>query len=212
MNIFFDLDGTLLNIHKRLYRLYVEFARQVNSVPLSEDKYFEKKAHAMMERDIAKETFSSRADEYIEWKKDHIEETSYLKLDTMFLGVIEMLAALNKTHKLFILTSRVNRVGTLEQLEKNGIMKFMTEVITVSGGDPVELKTAGLRDAAIRYHLDLKQTALVGDTEIEFGVGKTLGIRCISVSYGLRSEEYFHALGQKTVIKSVRELQTILVQ
>jgi len=212
MNIFFDLDGTLLDAHKRLYRLYADFARQTHVTPSPESEYLDKKARGVMERDIAGETFSSKAHEYLEWKKGHIEDTSYLRLDTVYSGVIEMLTELGSKHKLFILTSRVHKEKTFAQLKKNGLADFFIEVIITPGEDATQMKTAGLRDACGRNSLDLKQTIIIGDSEVEFGVSRALGIRCISVAYGLRGEQYFHSLGQRNIAKSVRELHTILIQ
>jgi phosphoglycolate phosphatase len=212
MNIFFDLDGTLVDARKRLYRLYTDFARTVGVTPILETTYFDKKTSGILERDIAAVTFSSKTEEYLEWRKKYIEDASYIKLDTVFLGVNDMLKKLSATRKLFVLTSRVNRARTLDQLENNGLIHFFTEVITTPGSDAVKLKTAGLRDACLRHHLDIQTALIVGDSEVEFGVGKALGIRCVSVLYGLRGEHYFRALGQRTVVKNVHELQTILVQ
>jgi len=212
MNIFFDLDGTLLDVHKRLYCLFAEFARDVNVIPISEHEYFDKKSIGIMDRIIAADTFSSKAREYLVWKKDHIEDVSYLQMDTVIPGVNEVLSELKKKHKLFILTSRVHRERTIDQLKKNGLVDFFVEVIITPGEDATTMKTDGLREVSLRYHLDLNQTIIIGDSEVEFGVSKALGIRCISVTSGLRGNQYFESLGQKNVVDSVRELQQVLIQ
>jgi len=212
MNIFFDLDGTLLDAHKRLYSLYADFARDVNVIPISEQDYFDKKAIGIMDRVIAGDTFFSKAQKYLAWKKDHIEDVSYLQMDTVFPGVNHMLLELKKKHKLFILTSRVLKDRTLEQLKNYGLRDFFIEVIITPGEDATKMKTDGLRETSLRYHLDLKQTIIVGDSEVEFGVSKALEIRCISVTSGLRGKHYFHSLGQKNVADSIHELQKVLIQ
>jgi len=117
-----------------------------------------------------------------------------------------------KTSTLFVLTSRVNRSATIKQLEAKGILRFFTEVITTPGTDAIRHKTQGLQNALRRHHIAAAKTIIVGDSEIEFGVSKNLGIKCISVAYGLRGKSYFHTLGQKFVVDSVRELLEALTK
>ncbi|OGG11940.1 hypothetical protein A2Z00_03935 [Candidatus Gottesmanbacteria bacterium RBG_13_45_10] len=212
MHIFFDFDGTLISAEKRMYRLYADYCRRLGTVPIQQSLYIAQKKRGIRERDVTSVALGSEVDVYLKWKLEHMEDPSYIQLDTLYKGVPTILKKLQKLgNSLYILTSRVGRAKLMNQVKQYNIEDYFIEIINTPGADGARCKTKGLSDAMVCHHIHGQSMVLVGDSEVEVQAANNVGIACISVTYGLRGKEFFHSLGQSQTVDSVSELTDSLL-
>jgi len=181
-NIFFDLDGTLLESRPRLYQL---FQHMVPSSKLTFDEYWALKRDKIAHKQILKDQFSytdgdiKRFEE--NWLKQ-IELSEWLALDEPFAGISDYLETLKQTHKVFIVTSRQSEKMAFEQLNRFGWLELVDKLLV----------TGQVKEKYDLIKNEVKINAgdwLVGDTGKDIQTGKQLGINTAAVLTGFLSGE-----------------------
>lgn len=210
--LFFDLDGTLIDIHRRQYGLYEDFARQHGYQTLSLGAYQHLRRQGTRENDVAGMTFpdNSIAD-YSTWREKHIEDEKYLKKNFLYRGAKPMLSSLQREH-LTIITSRHDKESVTHELARLGIAQFFSQTCAVGTTDAVRKKANAIYDIMKKERVAAVDALLVGDTEIEYDVARNLAIGFIAVSYGVRTKEFLTHLGARVVVDSVPALRHVLIQ
>ena len=101
-NIFFDLDGTLIDCSWRLYNLFQE----LNSASkLSYEKYWEIKRRRTNQKKLLCEMFNFSEDELKTFQSawmQKVEDKVRLETDIVFDEVIEVLARLQEKNNLYL--------------------------------------------------------------------------------------------------------------
>src|SRR5260221_12013965 len=123
MTIFFDLDGTILNIKKR----YISVAKESLELVFKNSKlninYWFLKRKGKLEKSIVPFLSSVQFKEYQEYRLKFLEDEKYLGLDTLNPSVIKMLKNL-KGHVLILATLRKDRNLLLEQLKDLNLVDY----------------------------------------------------------------------------------------
>lgn len=182
MNIFFDLDGTLLDSRERLFRLFTDLTGQTL---LEFEDYWDLK-RSMYDHSKILSTYLQYTEENIllfkqEWL-NLIETEYYLLLDKPFLFSNTILSTLEKQgHKLYLITARQSKVMLLKQLKMHNLDKFFSEVLVT---EAVRTKT----QLIIESELGLSASDLyVGDTGVDIQTAKQIGVRSMAVLSGFRN-------------------------
>lgn len=203
MNIFFDLDGTLLDSRKRLYTLFQDLAPESN---LSIGEYWELKRNKIDHKTILTEKFGYSEDDFDHFERawlDKIELFDYLRLDTPIHGLHDVLDALiNNNNNLYIVTSRQNRENVFIQLENMGIYKYFTDVLVT---EHKYKKTKLIR--TLRYQ---DEDFLVGDTGYDVLTGKELNVNTIAVTYGFLKKEILETYKPSFVVDKLTDILPII--
>ncbi len=183
MNIFFDLDGTLLDSRQRLYQLFCKITGQVS---LSFDNYWELKKKMWDNRKILSEYFDYSEDDLVGFEKkwmDQIESDEYLMLDTPFPFTREVLQTLKeKGISLHLITSRQYKSKVIDQLNKHELNEYFTAVWVTQAK---QTKSELIQNSGIQLSMS---DLMVGDTEIDIRTAKSLGIRSMGVLSGFRNK------------------------
>lgn len=183
MNIFFDLDGTLLDSRQRLYQLFCKITGQVS---LSFDDYWELKQKMWDNRKILTECFDYSEDSIVGFEKiwmNLIESDEYLMLDTPFPFTLEVLENLKKKGiSLHLITSRQYKSKVIDQLNQHGLNKYFTAVWVTQ---TKQTKSELIQNSGIQLS---NSDLMVGDTEIDIRTAKSLGIRSMGVLSGFRNK------------------------
>ena len=189
MNIFFDLDGTLIDSRLRLYNLFQELVPQSK---FSFNEYWQLKRDNINHAKILNQCFNFQDDEIdlfeSVWMK-LIEGEELLKLDKPFDGVSRYLISLkSKGFNLFLVTARQFKVSVLQQITNFGWLNIFKNVLVTEQ----KYNKADL----IKPYLQLDyESWIVGDTDQDILVGKELHINTVAVLSGFLSEnslmEYF---------------------
>jgi phosphoglycolate phosphatase len=199
MNIFFDLDGTLIDSKNRLYKL---FQHLVSESTLSFDSYWDFKRNKINHKTILTSHFNyseTLVKEFEERWMEKIEMSEWLKLDEPFEGVAEFLEQLSKQNDLYIVTARQFESNALQQIESFGWQKFFLKIfVTQQKQEKYELI-----NNAITIN---KNDWFVGDTGKDIQTGKQLGIRTAAVLSGFLNENMLRQYEPDVIVNEVIDL------
>lgn len=201
MNIFFDLDGTLLDVSRRYYKTHIKASKKINKRPLSFNRYWEEKRKKTPEWKIL--NLSSNNKLFKIYEKERInclEKKSFLKFDQPFHWVYKLLALL-KIYNLYILTLRRNRINLKFQIKKFGLDNLFEETLSEAPlSDPVSTKIKLLKKNKLKF-TDL----LIGDTEVDIAAAKRLGIISVAVCSGIRNRNFLKQSNPDFLVKDASE-------
>jgi phosphoglycolate phosphatase len=199
-NVFFDLDGTLLESRPRLYQL---FQYMVPSSKLSFDEYWELKRNKVSHPQILKDLFSYAPEDIYRFEEDwlkQIELPEWLILDEPFEGVSGYLGELKQTHKVFIVTSRQSEKMAVDQISRLGWLELVDKLLV----------TGQVKEKYDLIKNEVKvgsEDWLVGDTGKDIQTGKRLGVRTAAVLSGFMNEEKLRGYNPDRILKDVLELK-----
>lgn len=181
MNVFFDLDGTLIDSRPRLHHL---FQHLVPESSLEYEEYWNLKRNKINHKEILVSKFNYSENEFFafekKWMKE-IELKKWLAFDKPFKGVDDFLVELKTTNNLFLVTARQSKEATLEQIKNFGWKNMFTEIfITEQKNEKFEL---------IKNKINTTENDwFVGDTGKDIQTGKLLGIKTAAVLSGFLNE------------------------
>lgn len=205
MNIFLDLDGTLIDSRMRLYALYERLVAQIEPeafqilLPFSE--YWVNRRRPMPQAEMLR-GFLGFSDESVERFKtawmSHIEDEDLLMLDIPFRGVTECLRVASGRFSLYVVTARQHHGRVKAQLGWLGWDKLFSEIL-VTG--QVESKAA-----LIRRNVTIScEDIVVGDTAEDMVAARELGLRAVAVDSGFVSANSLQKYGPWRVYSAVDE-------
>lgn len=203
MNIFFDLDGTLLEISKKYYYAHKKASEKVNLQPLSYTNYWQAKRNRVSEDTILK--LNSASHKFKTYQNERIrllEDISALNLDKPFPWVYGLLNYLVKAHKLYLVTVRRNKENLNRELKKFKLINFFVKILIANPkGDPILAKEKLVK----KFKLS-KEDLLIGDTEVDIITAHRLGIKSVAVSTGIRTRIFLKHLKPDFLVKDVSAL------
>ena len=202
MNIFFDLDGTLIDSSLRLYGL---FQHLVPSSKLSFDEYWNFKRNKISHRSILSEQFSFTDLNIDAFEKEWltlIETCEWLAMDKPHEGVTEFLKTLSASNNLYIVTDRQFRDQVCAQINKFGWPAFFKQIfVTEQKKEKYEL---------IRQSSEIRisnEDLFIGDTGKDIQNGKKLGIKTVAVCNGFLNETALLEYHPTMIIGNITQLK-----
>ncbi len=202
--IIFDLDGTIFDINERdAYARYRALNELGHNVSLDEVK--QRYRYGIGRMGIVKELglrLTEKEEElYIKASFANFMRKEASELTKIHDGAYQALSALSKKYRLVIVTSRDALSSTEEELERFGIEKFFSLIVTRE----VAAKYHGVKDIPLLpfqeqrtklYKCTIGLTKIapeemlcVGDSVSELEPAKNLGIKTIGVLTGFSSKE-----------------------
>lgn len=186
MNLFFDLDGTLVDCRLRLYTLFTNLSKQTK---LNFDSYWDLKRSLHNQKWILKNILNYTEQEADEFKKtwlSEVEKEEHLSFDTLFEHTIPLLEELKPGNfTSYIVTARQNKNNTIKQLKKLNIQNYFTGTLIATAP---KTKTEVIRQSGISLS---KNDFIIGDTIDDIETGKQLSIKSVAVLSGIQN---FHSL------------------
>lgn len=204
-NIFIDLDGTLINISNRHFRVYGECVRQYEGVVLPKQEYWSMKRSGaswaeILERSKVKLIYEK---EFLDRFIGLIEQPTMLRIDNLFNDSHKVLKVLFKTNKLYLLSLRRNRNNLLDQIDSLGIGRYFERIFS---GHSDTKEGSQLKKAEIIREEGLSGHALIiGDAEADIVAAKNLKVPCVAVSTGIRSRDFLARMKPDSVVDSLTE-------
>ena len=183
MNIFFDLDGTLLDSRARLFRLFCDLTKQ--SI-FKFDEYWNLKKAKIDHRQILSKYLNYSEDQIfffeIEWQK-YIESDEYLKFDKVFPYTENVLSNLkNRGVILHLITARQNKQALNKQLSQLQISEYFTNIFVT---ESIKSKAQLILESKVKLSMN---DLFVGDTGIDINTAKLINIKSIAVLSGFRNK------------------------
>lgn len=204
INIFFDLDGTIVNSQHRLYNLFVELCSKCK---LSYDEYWQIKKQKINQRELLKKYFNYSDKQCESFHKlwiEKVEEPERLRQDFLFDGMREVLFKLSKKYNLYVVTNRQSKELTLKQLETLDIKKYFKDILVT--------QQKSNKDELIRKNIKIfKDSTFIGDTEEDIKCAKILNIKSIAVTWGFLNENILKKYLPDIIINEVRELENYFI-
>lgn len=193
MNLYFDLDGTLLDVRARYRELHRRTIAALGGRPLPFRTYWRLKRQATPETDIGRQCGLSgrKAERYQRLRTGAIEAPDLLALDTTVIGALDALDCFTREgHRCLIVTARRDELELQRQLLRTGLTERTLAVLRVPGVRPAAEKAAAMA-ADLAAH---PAAALVfGDTEVEIEAARHVSARSCGVLTGLRSRRLLAA-------------------
>jgi phosphoglycolate phosphatase len=203
MTIYFDLDGTLLDVTSRHYSVYVGIRRGWRIRPLSRAKYWSLKREATAPEEILSRSGAvHRGAEFSQSFVDRIERREYLEKDTLFPNALQMLQGLACRHGLILATLRRSRPGLLWQLGRLQLLPLFQLVLN----EPNDRGWVAKAKLIARHH-PAEAGCLVGDTEADVLAARSLRLASCAVTWGLRSRRYLEQMQPDLVVEGFEELE-----
>lgn len=207
MKIFLDLDGTILDIKYKYYRLYTNLLSHGGFLSLNMDTYWDLKRHKMSEEAIAKHTTTPHfADHYANKRIELIETMDYLVLDSVFDDVYGVLEEWKNIHNVYIVTLRRNRENLNRQLDMFNLHHYYDFIYNVD-------ERKARKEDIIKHEINnASQCIIIGDTEIDIVAGQRLGIKTVAVTCGIRSRKLLENEGPDFIFNNLMEVNNNILK
>jgi phosphoglycolate phosphatase len=204
MNIFFDLDGTLLDSRKRLYEL---FKFLVPASSFSFDEYWNMKRENITHREILLEKYSFEEPQIKKFDEEWlnaIETDKWLALDQSYAGADELLKGLKNDFELYLITARQLEEKVNEQVNNFGWKPIFKSIMVTK---QVKTKSELIQLA----QLDKQEGIIIGDSSDEVNAGKKFGFRTIAIEHGFKNRKYLESYHPDFIVSDLIELKKVLI-
>lgn len=202
--ILFDLDGPILDVSERHYRLHADFVAARGLPPLPKDDYWARKRRAQPEGVIVSGLEGSRiwTQDYLDFRREHIEATDYLALDRPWPGIADSISEVRSRAAVLLVTLRRSREALLRQLEQLKLADRFDRIL--SGAPGPNQSREGVKVALIREALgdQCLKGWFIGDTETDIRTAATLGLPAAAVTFGIRDPARLGELNPQLIVES----------
>ncbi|MBI4122627.1 MAG: HAD family hydrolase [Parcubacteria group bacterium] len=204
MHIFFDFDGTLVDITERWWQLHIDVASAFG-LPRCTDReeYVSQKRSGTCEADIMKKISrdEERIREYDAERIRRIELPKYLAHDTLFGDAVPTLGSLREQgHTLAVITNRGSYKNFLDEFRALGLPEYITDIYT---SDRVSKKESLARRHNPRT---LARSLFVSDDIEDMETAQRFGMQSVVAGYGCRTGEFLASRGAKTIIPAFSDV------
>jgi phosphoglycolate phosphatase len=208
-SIFFDFDGTIVDVSERIYRLYSDLVLQYKQQTITKDIYLSLKKNKLSEELILRKTIEEDSIiKKIIRKRKELLESIYTKYDFLIPEVVKTLSDLHQNHNLYLVSYRKNEKNLLKEIRQFYLHSFFKKII-ISGNSSnktgIEFKTKAILDE----HPG-ENDVIVGDTEDDIMTGKALGLTTVAVLSGMRSRAYLETLKPDFILSSLVEMDKVV--
>lgn len=180
INLFFDFDGTIIDVSDRLYFLYRDLMIKYHQKPLPKKAYFNLKRNNISEERIIQKVTKKQTivKSILRERQLKIEDKQYLGYDRLIPGAEKVLAKLSPNFDLFLITNRKNKQNFFQEVRRLRVEKYFQKLIASDNKFESIFKESPARNDII-----------IGDTEDDIQTGKKLGLTTIAVLSGMRSKK-----------------------
>lgn len=209
-SLFLDLDGPLLDVSERYYRVYREIIEGLGGSSLRREDYWRHKRAKTALGEMLRLSGVSRREAGCFRKQwlQHVEEKRFLLYDRVWPGASKILAKLSRSYELILITLRRSPANLGWQLKRLGLGGYFSGLLCRKdnkGNWQVKyrlLKGAGLRGGRI---------FLIGDTEVDVVAGKKSGYKTIALLCGVRKRDVLSRYKPDYIFTSLREASKVLI-
>ena len=209
----FDLDGTLLDTLEDLY-LATNMALESHSLPprtRDEVRMFVGNGVGML---ILRAVPDDTDEDTVLWVLADFKRiySSICEDHTKpYDGILDMLTALRERGVRIAVVSNKFDAAT-----KKLCAKYFGELVEVAIGERAGVRKKPAPDTVLEALRELGVTAegavYVGDSDVDIATAKNVGIPCISVTWGLRDEDFLLANGATTPVDTPDRLLKLIIE
>lgn len=193
LQIYIDLDGTILDNSRRHYEVYHSTYHWLSLKPLTYNVWLEKTRNG--ELLLPGET---KVAGYTKMFQENFELPYYLQIDKMFPDMRNVIAELDHFNDISVVTLRGDSKAAAEQIRRYANVEL--EVLS-EYPDTISIKAfVETKKKLILSKTDTPSGCIIGDTEYEILVGKELGLRTIAVTWGARNGNFLEKYNPDIII------------
>jgi beta-phosphoglucomutase-like phosphatase (HAD superfamily) len=205
MIVFFDLDGTIIDIKKRWYTLHLDVSKYYNLPHYDYKTYITKKREGVTEEEIMGKLSNDKKliKLYCKKRLKLIEQRNYLKYDKISPGILSVLRLWSKNGKMMLITSRKSPQNLIWELKNLSLYNYFEKIFITNKKN---------RETILKETFPpcvLKNSVFISDSLDDYILAKKLSIKPIIISYGCRSVNYFKRKGLRNIIKNCNELKLL---
>lgn len=216
LTIFFDFDGTLIDVKSKYYQIYADFIAGYNGICLGLEEFWALKRAMGSNEDICAKSglLKQLGSELKEFTKQNIEKEKYLTLDTPFIDTFQILDYLQqKQATVNIISMRRNTIGLENQIIRFGISRYITNIYAphaILGATIIEGDSLSKSHAITSLGINNNKAIIVGDTGTDLSSAKHLGWQSVAVLTGLRNREEIEKYQPNYIIDQLIDLRNII--
>lgn len=208
MNLFFDLDGTLLNARERYYRVYADVLQDMGFQPLNQDDYWKYKRTVKSEKIILE--YSKAGDEfekYYDKRTRRMEMNYYMRMDSIWPEIKPVLPYISQKHICSLITLRMYPQALRWELDHLGITSCFYLIMQPDTGFGTPI-TAETKTRVMREQMPNSQLSgwIIGDTDVDVLTGKELGLKTAAVGFGMQDADFLKQLKPDKFLETPRDL------
>ncbi len=188
MTLLFDLDGPILDVSEKYYRVYFDLVCELGGEPLDKQDYWNRKRSRVPDSETLEASNIAGADvaRFRQLRKDRIETRDYWKLDRVWPEMVDTMATSPLGGKLVLVTLR-NRTDVLEEeLAALGIRDWFKAVLATDGDADGPDRHSAKVGIVSRKFGNVSGGWFIGDTETDLRAGNALGLHRAAVTFGIR--------------------------
>ncbi len=210
MNIFFDFDGTLVDVKEKYYAVYAYFISQEQGNLLSIDVFWNMKRSMCSAEDIcvASGLSASRGNNLFGYIKDKIELRNMLECDVLFDDVLPILKSFKASSNLYLISMRRNYQNLKEQTSWLGISQYFEEIISPFE-DQSNTRNPS-KSQVIKKIGYTKESIIIGDSGMDIKSGKDLNIRTCAINRGIRDSSILESYNPDFLVSELSSLKSII--
>jgi phosphoglycolate phosphatase len=213
MMLFFDFDGTIIDISQKYFCVYSDFVRMHGGTALTQRLYWELKRSETSDKEILDASHLPDLDPDLLRRhiRNNIELEQFLQNDQLFDDAAAILDRLSSSYKCYLISMRRNRPMLQKQLRWLNIERFFTAVLTPiisveEGGEAMlSSKAAALERLGIT-----SPSLIVGDSGLDIMTGKKLRIATCAVTTGIRNESILKKYEPDFIAGNLLDLDAIV--
>lgn len=215
MKLFFDLDGPILDVSERYFRVYCECLKNSPHVPLSKEDYWCKKQQKISETDILNRDFNKDSvNTYLAERKKLIEDPVFLKYDKIWTDLLPTYECLFHKIPAVLVTLRSNPENLHQQLLNLNIDSWFYRILSHPNIDQSEnrwkIKVELIQKSGLLHNISPENCLFIGDTETDIMAGKNLGMETAVVTFGIRTRDILLKYKPDLIFDTQLELSNFL--
>ena len=207
-----DLDGPVLDVSERYYRVYSDTLNSIGFKPLKKESYWDLKRSKVSEPEIIAQSGTPNSDlmrNYLDTRAKRIESAEYLLFDQVWPGTLDTLRALRSRQALALVTMRSSTELLARQLERLKLHDAFDCILAAgaasAANDRGEQKARLVRDY---YRNEDFMGWFVGDSEADIQSGRLLGLRTAAITFGIRNVDHLSAVLPDVLLHSPADFQS----
>ena len=208
MTFYIDLDGPVLDVSERYYRVYRAIIERRGRQPLDKSAFWEARRRGATLLDVCDVDSAEHPAIRQEWA-EMIERGDFLGHDHLVPGVVRALTDLASRHRLCLVTLRRHATRAEAQTRAFGIRDRFDLFLAAAdrtghGGD---IKARLVRESP---GFDAASAVVIGDSEADVMAARVLRVPSVAVTNGIRSEVFLCRLRPAMMVPSLAVLPDML--
>jgi phosphoglycolate phosphatase len=208
-HICFDLDGTLIDSYRTIYKTTVKTLMHLNiEEPLLEFEFHKRIGHHFLHIFSDLNIPVTDIEEFIDIYKGYYFD--YIDDSVIYPGVTQVLGRLKKERiKISLLTTKGQDQAD-KIIDHFNLRKYFSLVMGRRIDLSIKPSPESLHFICNELRVEESETLMVGDAELDINCGKSAGALTCAVSYGYRSKDLLASVKPDFIIDEIDGLMNII--